>query len=109
MLTYSRPSSAANRSVTDPGDTTPVGAPGQLRFEINAAAPDDTIVIPAGTITLTGAAGEDANAGATPTFSIFALGTGPIPFDAATNRIFVRFTDQGGVTRGATSVAVRTL
>ena len=47
------------------------------------------------------------NAGATPTFSIFAIGTGPIPFDAATNRIFVRFTDQGGVTRGATSVAVR--
>ena len=49
------------------------------------------------------------DAGATPTFSIFALGTGSIPFDAATNRIFVRFTDQGGVTRGATSVAVRTL
>jgi len=46
------------------------------------------------------------DAGATPTFSIFALGTGPIPFDPATNRIFVRFTDDGGVTRGATSVAV---
>jgi hypothetical protein len=49
------------------------------------------------------------DAGATPTFSIFALGTGPIPFLPGTNRIFVRFTDQGGVTRGATSVAVRTL
>lgn len=49
------------------------------------------------------------DAAATPTFSIFALGTGPIPFLPGTNRIFVRFTDQGGVTRGATSVAVRTL
>jgi hypothetical protein len=48
----------------------------------------------------------DANA--TPTFSIFADATDAIPLDAATNRIFVRFTDGGGVTRGATSVAVRT-
>lgn len=62
VLTYSWPSSAAIRTVTNLGDTTPGGASGQLRFEINAAAPGDTIVIPAGTITLTGAAGEDANA-----------------------------------------------
>jgi hypothetical protein len=48
----------------------------------------------------------DANA--TPTFSLFANATGAIPLDTATNRIFVRFTDEGGVTRGATSVAVRT-
>jgi hypothetical protein len=47
-------------------------------------------------------------AAATPTFSIFADATGPIPFDPATNRLFVRFTDAGGVTRGATSVAVCT-
>lgn len=53
---------AATLTVTDLGDTTPGGAPGQLRFEINAAAAGDTIVIPAGTITLTGAAGEDDNA-----------------------------------------------
>jgi len=49
----------------------------------------------------------DANA--TPTFGIFLSATGPIPFDPANNRIFVRFKDQGGVTRGATSVAMRTL
>ena len=54
---------AVIRTVTDLGDTTPGGAPGQLRFEINAAAPGDTIVIPAGTITLAGEAGEDDNAG----------------------------------------------
>jgi uncharacterized repeat protein (TIGR03803 family) len=48
------------------------------------------------------------DAGATPTFGIFVTGTGNVPFDPATNRIVVRFKDSGGVTRGATSVAVRT-
>ena len=48
------------------------------------------------------------NANATPTFGIFVLGTGNVPFDPAVNRIFVRFRDSGGVTRGSTSVAVLT-
>jgi hypothetical protein len=48
------------------------------------------------------------NAGATPTFGIFVQGNGNVPFDPAGNRIFVRFKDGGGVTRGSTSVAVRT-
>lgn len=48
----------------------------------------------------------DANA--TPTFGIFITGSGAISFAPATNRIFVRFQDAGGITRGATSVAVRT-
>jgi hypothetical protein len=48
------------------------------------------------------------NANATPTFGIFVQGTGNVPFDPAANRIFVRFSDVGGVTRGATSVAFRT-
>lgn len=45
----------------------------------------------------------------TPTFAIFATGTGTVPFDPANNRIFVRFQDAGAVTRGSTSVAVQTL
>jgi hypothetical protein len=48
-------------------------------------------------------------AGTTATFAIFVQGTGTaIPFDPATKRIFVRFKDGSNVTRGATSVAVRT-
>jgi hypothetical protein len=48
------------------------------------------------------------NANATPTFGIFVQGNGNVPFDPAVNRIFVRFKDNGGVTRGSTNVAVRT-
>jgi CSLREA domain-containing protein len=48
------------------------------------------------------------NAGTTPTFGIFVQASGNVPFDPAANRIFVRFKDGGGVTRGSTSVAVRT-
>ena len=49
------------------------------------------------------------NAGATPTFSIFVNGNGIVSEDPAGNRIFVRFRDAAGVTRGSTSVAVQTL
>jgi len=48
------------------------------------------------------------DAGATPTFAIFVAGSGPVTFDPAANRVFVRFRDGGGTIRGATSVAVRT-
>jgi len=48
------------------------------------------------------------NINATPTFAIFVQGHGNVPFDPAANRIFVRFKEAGAVTRGSTSVAVRT-
>jgi hypothetical protein len=47
-------------------------------------------------------------ANATPTFGAFIQGSGNVPFVPAANRIFVRFTDGSGITRGSTSVAVRT-
>lgn len=46
---------------------------------------------------------------ATPTFSCFVTSTDAVPFDPANNRIFVRFKDAGGATRGITSVAARTV
>lgn len=52
--------------------------------------------------------GTQIDAGSTPTFSVFGVANGAIPFDPANNRIFVRFKDASGTTRGSTSVAVRT-
>ena len=46
--------------------------------------------------------------GATPTFSIFVVSSDNVPFDPAGSRVFVRFKDGASVTRGSTSVAVRT-
>lgn len=44
----------------------------------------------------------------TPAFGVFVSASGDVSFAPATNRIFVRFKDSGNVTRGSTSVAVRT-
>jgi predicted Zn-dependent protease len=46
------------------------------------------------------------NTNETPTFSIFVNSTASISPDPANRRIFVRFRDSGGATRGSTSVAV---
>jgi len=48
------------------------------------------------------------NAGATPTFAIFATASGTIVLDPAANRIFVVFSDAGNVVRGRTSVVATT-
>ena len=48
------------------------------------------------------------SANETPTYGIFMTATENIPFDPATNRAQVIFKDAGMITRGATSVAVRT-
>jgi hypothetical protein len=44
----------------------------------------------------------------TPTFGVFVAAAGDVAFVPETHRIFVRFNDTGGATRGLTSVAVRT-
>jgi hypothetical protein len=44
----------------------------------------------------------------TPTFGLFVAAAGDVSFVPETNRIFVRFKDSSDVTRGLTSVAIRT-
>lgn len=48
------------------------------------------------------------DAGETPTYAVFVTGRAPVLFIPSVNRVYVRFKDPGGVTRGSTSVAVRT-
>jgi streptogramin lyase len=50
----------------------------------------------------------DIQPDATPTFGIFVTGSGTVADSPGVNRVFVTFTDSGGVLRGETSVAVRT-
>jgi YVTN family beta-propeller protein len=50
----------------------------------------------------------DIQPNATPTFGIFATGSAAVANSPGVNRVFVTFTDSGGVLRGETSVAVRT-
>lgn len=47
------------------------------------------------------------NTGANATFSVFVSATGVVPNNPESNRVFVRFSE-GGATRGATSVAIKT-
>jgi hypothetical protein len=49
----------------------------------------------------------DMPSGATTSFIIMATASGPIPFDPASNRVFIRFVDSDGILRGMTSVAVQ--
>lgn len=58
----------------------------------------------AGTSVIVGIAGGD-----TPTFAVFVSHSADVPFLPGVNRLLVRFEDAGGVVRGRTSVAVRSL
>jgi hypothetical protein len=92
----------ASASITASADTGVAVLPGVVNIcETNPANGQCISAINASVTT-------QINANATPTFGIFVQGSGNVPFDPAANRIFVRFKDGGGVTRGSTSVAVRT-
>ncbi len=60
------------------------------------------------TVPTAGPITTQVNSAATPTFGIFVVSNGTVPFDPANNRVFVRFKDGTGAVRGATSVALRT-
>lgn len=98
--------------------TSAIGASGQLTFSANdggASLPlailvcetnpaDSTcLTAPSSSVTFSSVNGE------TRTFAMFVSGTGTeIPFNAATNRIFLQFKDSGDVTRGGSSLAITT-
>jgi len=90
-------------TITASTDTGTATLPVTLSICESNPATAECLSAPANSVTI------PINAGATPTFSIFVTGTGTVSFDPANNRIFVRFSDAGGVTRGSTSVAVQTV
>jgi hypothetical protein len=90
-------------TITAAADTGTATLPVTLLICESIPATGECLSAPAASVT------TSINAGATPTFSIFVTGTGTVPFDPANNRIVVEFKDAGGVVRGSTSVAVRTL
>jgi len=85
-------------AATDVGDL-------PLAASICASDPGTSACLAAATASVT----RDAAAGATATFTVFLTASGPVAFDPAAHRITVRFTGPDGVTRGLTSVAVRTV
>ena len=89
-------------TITASADTGPTGLPVSVAVCETEPASGICRATPAASVT------TSIGSGATPTFGVFLTGTGPIPFDPAASRVFVRFKDASGVTRGSTSVAVRT-
>jgi lipopolysaccharide transport system ATP-binding protein len=77
----------------------------QLSLAICQTDPSTGVCIdsPAPQVTLTMRSNE------TPTFGVFVRGLGAIEPDPVLHRIFVRFIDESGITRGVTSVGVRTV
>ena len=97
--------------------TVNVGATGQLTVSADtggASLPLTVVVCQTNPVTAQCLGGPfpsvtaTISAGSTPTFTVFVNASGSVPFNPAVNRIVVRFQDVNGVTRGSTSVAVRT-
>ena len=91
----------ASGNITATADTGGAALPVNLFICQTNPGTGACLASPAGSVTTT------ITANSTPTFAVFVQGGGTVPFDPAANRIFVRF-NSGGVTRGSTSMAVRT-
>ncbi len=92
----------AGGAITASADTGGTSLPVNIFLCQTNPSTGDCLAAPTSSVT------TQINANATPTFGVFVAGTATVLFDPAKNRIFVRFKDAGSVTRGATSVAVRT-
>jgi hypothetical protein len=92
----------ANGSITASADTGAASLPLTVSLCETNPATGQCISGIGSTVTTT------INTNATPTFGIFVQASANVAFDPALNRIFVRFKDSDAVTRGSTSVAVRT-
>jgi hypothetical protein len=88
--------------MTVEADTGFAGLPLTLTLCETRSGIGDCLAPPTPTVTV------DYEAGTARSFAIFAAGRGPIAFNPAMRRVFVRFRDAGGAPRGGTSVAVRT-
>ena len=88
-------------NITVGADTGGVSVPVTITLCETHSVIGNCLAPPAASVTRT------INPGETPTFGFFVAGHGLVAFDPAVNRVFVRF-QEGGVTRGATSVAART-
>ena len=89
-------------TITATADTGTAFLPVTLSLCASDAVTGECLSAPASSVT------SLIEAGATPTFSVFVSATGPVPLDPARNRVFVRFSDAAGVSRGSASVAVQT-
>jgi streptogramin lyase len=99
LATFNLGSSA---SITVSANTGAATLPVALTICQSNPSTGQCVATPAATVTATIATN------ATPTFSVFAVASGAIPFNPVSNRIFIQFADSAGAVRGSTSVAVRT-
>jgi hypothetical protein len=90
----------ATGTVTLSADTGDIQLPLQTQICQTNPSTGACLAAPASSVTLS------ISQGATPTFSIFTTATSGIPFFPSNVRLFLRFKDGGGVTRGSTSVAL---
>jgi hypothetical protein len=92
----------AGDSITVRADTGSVSIP--VSLSICQTNPSTGLCLSAPSSSVT----TSISAMSTPTFGIFVQATAAVSFDPAQRRIFVRFQDGSGLTRGSTSVAVST-